>query len=83
MEQEDILPIYPVWNYIYPDLDGGEEGQPEAPDRGCNQLLYNMGVIFSRQGMEKSLRGVTSAQFIKNYPVPHHEYVQVLCLGWW
>ena len=48
-----------------------------------NIRMYNMGIIFSRQGVEKSLTGGTSAQFINNYPVPHHEYVQVLCLGWW
>ena len=35
-----------------------------------NIRMYNMGIIFSRQGVEKSLTGLTSAQFIENYPVP-------------
>eukprot|EP00090_Calanus_glacialis_P040296 TRINITY_DN7024_c0_g1_i2.p1 TRINITY_DN7024_c0_g1~~TRINITY_DN7024_c0_g1_i2.p1 ORF type:complete len:493 (-),score=186.84 TRINITY_DN7024_c0_g1_i2:61-1539(-) len=41
----------------------------EYATRAKNINVYNMG-IFSRQGVEKSLTGVTSAQFVENYPVP-------------
>ena len=41
----------------------------EYATRAKNIHVYNVG-IFSRQGVEKSLTGLTSAQFIENYPVP-------------
>ena len=41
----------------------------ENATRATNIHVYNKG-IFSRQGAEKSLSGVTSPQFIENYPVP-------------
>ena len=41
----------------------------ENATRATNIHVYNIG-IFSRQGAEKSLSGVTSTQFIENYPVP-------------
>jgi len=41
----------------------------EYATRAKNIHVYNMGV-FSRLGIEKSLTGVTSEEFSKNYPVP-------------
>eukprot|EP00092_Neocalanus_flemingeri_P011611 GFUD01012512.1.p1 GENE.GFUD01012512.1~~GFUD01012512.1.p1 ORF type:complete len:491 (+),score=170.04 GFUD01012512.1:48-1520(+) len=43
--------------------------QEEYATRAKNVHVFNMGV-FSRQGVEKSLTGVTNLQFAEHYPVP-------------
>ena len=43
--------------------------EDEYKDRAKKVHVYNMGV-FSRQGVEKSLSGVTREQFSRCYPVP-------------